>query len=308
MPLVKTLPVMSDSHGKSDEIRHAQLPGLVESQSPLIDRGEDALYSPGSIHDYEEVNKPQLTAFHGFALVVGGQIGSGIFASPSAIDNSVPSPGAALVIWALAGLLAWTGAASLTELATAIPLNGGLQEYLRYVYGDTIAFLQSWIWIAAVKTTSMAIISLVFSEYCIRAIAPEHSHSDELQKVLALVALICMGFMNCISVKTSSRFKGYFVYVKLCAVGFVILLGLYVFTATLAKHDSGAHEDWRTKNWFATRSTKTKDGIIDWNDVGTWDMLGYYMASIYAGLWAYAGWDGVSSNGFFFQRYLLLVP
>ena len=285
---------MGDCHGEEDESHHASFHNLLNSQSPLLDPREDSIYSTGSVHVYDEDNKPQLTAFHGFALVIGGQIGSGIFASPSAIDNTVPSPGAALIVWALAGLLAWTGAASLTELATAIPLNGGLQEYLRYVYGDTIAFLQSWIWIAAVKTTSMAIISLVFSEYTIRAVGPEHLDLDWLQKFLALLALISMGFMNCISVKTSSRFKGYFVYVKLCAVGLVMLLGLYVAVATLANPRSRPHQDWRTKSWFATRSTKTKDGIIDWKDVSTWDMLGYYMASIYAGLWSYAGWDGVS--------------
>ena len=287
---------MDVPQAEDDDTQHTQLHGIADSPFPSVDHGEEALYPPRSAHDDERFSKPQLTAFHGFALVVGGQVGSGIFASPSAIDNNVPSPGAALVIWGLAGLLAWTGAASLTELATAIPLNGGLQEYLRYVYGDTVAFLQSWIWIAAVKTTSMAIISLVFSEYCIRAVAPGYFDSDVLQKCLALTALSCMGFLNCVSVKTSSRFKGYFVYVKLCAVGFVILLGLYIIVITLANPKSEESQDWRTNNWFAIRNTKTKDGIIYWKNVGTWDILGYYMASIYAGLWAYAGWDGVCSD------------
>lgn len=37
------------------------------------------------------------------------------------------SVGASLVVWVVAGLLAWTGASSFAELGTAIPLNGGPQ-------------------------------------------------------------------------------------------------------------------------------------------------------------------------------------
>ena len=62
----------------------------------------------------------------------------------------------ALIVWTLSGLTAWAGAASFAELGAAIPINGGMQEYLKYVYGDYVASLASWIWILAVKPSSMA--------------------------------------------------------------------------------------------------------------------------------------------------------
>jgi solute carrier family 7 (L-type amino acid transporter), member 9/15 len=59
-----------------------------------------------------------------FAIVISIVIGSGIFTSPGSIDTNVPSPGAALVIWLVGGLLAWTGASTMAELGTAIPGEG----------------------------------------------------------------------------------------------------------------------------------------------------------------------------------------
>jgi hypothetical protein len=47
---------------------------------------------------------------HGMALVVGMQVGSGIFSSPGVVVAEVGSPGASLLVWVLSGLLAWTGA------------------------------------------------------------------------------------------------------------------------------------------------------------------------------------------------------
>ena len=70
-----------------------------------------------------------LGAIEAFAIVISIVIGSGIFTSPGSIDANVPSPGAALVIWLVGGVLAWTGASTLAELGTAIPGEGLLRQY-----------------------------------------------------------------------------------------------------------------------------------------------------------------------------------
>lgn len=59
-----------------------------------------------------------------FAILISIVIGSGIFTSPGSIDTNVPSPGAALVVWLVGGILAWTGATTMAELGTAIPGEG----------------------------------------------------------------------------------------------------------------------------------------------------------------------------------------
>lgn len=65
-----------------------------------------------------------LGAKEAFAIVISIVIGSGIFTSPGSIDTNVPSPGIALVIWLVGGVLAWTGASTMAELGTAIPGEG----------------------------------------------------------------------------------------------------------------------------------------------------------------------------------------
>lgn len=82
-----------------------------------------------------EPKKP-LTLLNGLALVIALQIGSGIFTLPTQVSQSVPSPGAGLLVWLLAGLLVWTGAASFIELGCRAPSNGGIQEYVRVAYGS----------------------------------------------------------------------------------------------------------------------------------------------------------------------------
>lgn len=81
--------------------------------------------------------KKPLTLLNGLALVIALQIGSGIFTLPTQVSQSVPSPGAGLLVWLLAGLLVWTGAASFIELGCRAPSNGGIQEYVRVAYGSS---------------------------------------------------------------------------------------------------------------------------------------------------------------------------
>lgn len=65
-----------------------------------------------------------LGAVEAFAIVISIVIGSGVFTSPGSIDTNVPSPGIALVVWLVGGILAWTGASTMAELGTAIPGEG----------------------------------------------------------------------------------------------------------------------------------------------------------------------------------------
>lgn len=69
-----------------------------------------------------------LGAIEAFAIIISIVIGSGVFTSPGSIDANVPSPGVALVIWLVGGILAWTGASTLAELGTAIPGEGLLRQ------------------------------------------------------------------------------------------------------------------------------------------------------------------------------------
>jgi L-type amino acid transporter 9 len=239
----------------------------------------------------------QLTTRHAFAVLVTLQIGSGIFASPAQVDSNVPSPGAALLVWAVGGLLSWAGAASFAELGAALPLNGGMQEYLRHVYGDTAAFLMAWVYIMAVKPSSMAIQSIVIAE-SIGSISADASPRGELpHKFIAVAAFVLMVLLNSINTRFTLRLSESFTVFKISTVALIVLGGLVAVIAHLANPSTSlsGSSDWYSKNWFETRPTVSDGHTINWTSMGAWDRYGHYCAAIYGGLWAYDGWDNVSS-------------
>jgi L-type amino acid transporter 9 len=66
-----------------------------------------------------------------------------------------------------------------------------------------------------------------------------------------------------------------------------------IYAASHGRRDPGG-KDWHEMGWFDKRISVNPDGsIFDWHKVGSWETFGRICTAIYAGLWAYAGWDKV---------------
>ncbi|KAF2434606.1 amino acid transporter [Tothia fuscella] len=236
----------------------------------------------------------QLNAYNGFALLISVIIGSGVFASPGQVDTNVPSPGAALLIWLLGGILAWSGGNVLASLGTAFPGEGGIQQYLKYIYGDLAGFLAAWAWVTCVMPTTLAILSIVFVESIYSAIHPVgHDGTLGIQyKLVSVLVLVVMACVNATGTKNSTRLSNAFVLIKLGSIGLVVLAGIVVViihASDHSKHVGGG--DWHRKGWFTPRPSIGKNTRIDWRDIGSWEALGYISTAVYASLWGYASWD-----------------
>ena len=225
-----------------------------------------------------EKNKT-LTYLNGLSLVVGLIIGSGIFSSPSQVNSHAGSPGASLIVWTISGLLAWTGAASYAELGGAIPLNGGAQIYLSKIFGELAGFLFTWSAILVLKPGSAAIIAIIFGEYIVRAAigAEVEDVNPWINKAPALGALLLITFINCISTRVAARIGDLFLFFKFIALLAVTVVGIVV-AATGFSYSQPANVDWKTTNWFEGTST----------DISNWAV------ALYAGLWAFDGWDNTN--------------
>ncbi|KAJ0329206.1 hypothetical protein COL5a_004442 [Colletotrichum fioriniae] len=245
-----------------------------------------------------------LGAVEAFAIVISIVIGSGVFTSPGSIDTNVPSPGAALVVWLVGGALAWTGASTMAELGTAIPGEGefnslpslcGVQPFLQHIYGDVFGFLAAWTWIVAVMPATLAILSIVFIESIYSAGGVTDQAGALSHKLFSILILVVMNGANSISTKASTRLNNLFVVTKFTSIFAVVLAGIVVVILQVSDHDRDVGgRDWFNKPWFGNRKTSLPGGgELDWNKVGTWDMLGYYSAALYGALWAYSGWDKV---------------
>ncbi|KAJ5166478.1 uncharacterized protein N7482_005259 [Penicillium canariense] len=220
-----------------------------------------------------------LTYLNGLSLIVGLIIGSGIFSSPSQVNANAGSPGAALIVWAVAGLLAWTGAASYAELGGAIPLNGGAQVYLSKIFGELSGFLFTWCAVLVLKPGSAAIISIIFGEYVVRAfVGADVEHINPwINKGVALGGLFAVTLFNCISTKIATRIGDLFLVFKFVALLGVTITGIVVAVTGLSSKGT-ASQEWKTHGWFEGTNTEISD----------------FAVALYAGLWAFDGWDNTN--------------
>jgi L-type amino acid transporter 9 len=246
-------------------------------------------------HNESQQSSKLLTTRSAFAVIVSIQIGSGICASPAQVDSNVPSPAAALIVWVVGGILSWAGAASFAELGAALPLNGGMQEYLRHVYGDTMAFLMSWIYIVGVKPSSMAIQSIVIAE-SIGYVSSTDPLAASTLKAIAVLAFVAMVLLNSINTKITIKLSESFTAVKIITVVLIVIGGFIAVIAHLVDPNSSlsGSRDWYTKDWFQSRQSISEGHPVDWTSISEWERFGHYSAAIYASLWAYDGWDNVS--------------
>ncbi|KAI1495900.1 amino acid/polyamine transporter I [Biscogniauxia marginata] len=235
-----------------------------------------------------------LGAAEAFAIVISIVIGSGIFTSPGSIDTNVPSPGMALIVWLIGGVLAWTGASTMTELGVAIPGEGGVQPYLKYIFGDVFGFLAAWTWIVAVMPATLAILSIVFIESIYSAAGVTDQSARIEHKLLSVLVLVVINVANSISTKASTRLNNFFVATKFITIAAVVVAGIVVIIIQASnpdREDIGGR-DWFTKPWFGNRPSVDIDGSkTDWDQLSEWELLGHYSTALYGALWAYSGWD-----------------
>lgn len=276
--LIASIPRTSTSLDQSDP-RNASVTESLLIQSPPSSRSLSPAPLPRS-----------LTWLSGLAIVLGLQIGSGIFSTPSAVIHLAGSPIVAISIWLLAGLLAWTGAASFIELGTKLPLNGGMQEYLRHCYSDTYGFIAAWSLVLLVKPCSIAMISLIFAEYLYRAFDSAREPSLWVLKGLALLAIASITFLNCLGVRVSTGTAKFFLVTKLAGLGSIIIIGL----------THGIHclsSQGRPVSGQAAESTCFPTSLNDLSEQpgkSFWQYTGTFTDATITALWAYSGWESVS--------------
>ena len=224
-----------------------------------------------------------MTFTNGVALVLGLQIGSGIFSAPSQVSNHVASPGIAVSVWLLAGVLVWTGAASFIELGLAIPKNGGVQEYLRICYSEFFGFLFSWVWMAIGKPCGIALTAIIFAENLSMAIAFSDEKSLWQIKAVAIAGLFLITLINCSGRVAGARAANAFLLFKLLAISSIAITGI---TAGIVRSRQKPHPSG--SEWFG------KDPNLIRQAMPVWAKVGEYITAIYGALFCYGGWETVS--------------
>ncbi|XP_013098650.1 b(0,+)-type amino acid transporter 1 isoform X1 [Stomoxys calcitrans] len=207
--------------------------------------------------------------FSGVALIVGTMIGSGIFVSPSGLLARTGSVGVSFIIWLACGVLSLMGALAYAELGTMNTSSGAEWAYFMDAYGPAPAFLFSWVSTLVLKPSQMAIICLSFAQYAVEAFVSECDPPMSVVKMVALVAIVMILFVNCYSVNLGMAVQNVFTAAKLVAVLIVICGGAWKLIQGNTQHLANAFN-------------------------GPTPNVGAVATAFYTGLWAYDGWNNLN--------------
>ncbi|XP_071495322.1 cystine/glutamate transporter-like [Diadema antillarum] len=210
-----------------------------------------------------------LTSCIGF--VIGIVIGTGIFISPKGVLLGVNgSVGWALVIWTLCGLISIAGALCYVELITCYTKSGGEFTFLLDAFGPVMAFLRMWTLMFLIGPSSNAVQALTIANY---VIVPFFSCTEVPQTSVVLIAmcvLLLIFFINCMSVVWTARLQVFFTIAKVLGLVILIITGLVFLCRGYTEN---------LENAFANANINPR-GLP---------------SAVYSGIFAYSGWDYISS-------------
>lgn len=105
-------------------------------------------------------------------------------------------------------------------------------------------------------------------------------------KITAVVMFLVVATLNMVSTKLTTRIGDAMMFLKVLVLAGITITGIVV--AATGKNAIGTegNREWRETNWFAVRMKEDGKELV----MGG---FGEYAIALYAGLWAFDGWDNV---------------
>ncbi|ORY02159.1 amino acid transporter [Basidiobolus meristosporus CBS 931.73] len=154
--------------------------------------------------------------------IVGTIVGSGIFSLPALVFSHVGSPGMAIILWILGGVVSFAGTLGYNEFGCMFPINGGEKEYLEQSFKKSkklFSFLFCMSLIIFIRSSFCAAISTNIGNY---------DHFDWLARAIAAAALILITVTQMVSTKWTIRIQDGLSVFKILLLGLVVVTGFVV--------------------------------------------------------------------------------
>ena len=146
-----------------------------------------------ALYEYKPKLKRQVGLLGCVSLIVGTMIGSGIFASTSAVFVNSGSTGMALIVWSGSGVLVAMISLCYVELGTMIPLSGGEYSYYLEAFGELVAFIFSYASTLFLRPTSLAAILLASGNYMVEPFFVYGCNPEEKNLISKILAAFFLG-------------------------------------------------------------------------------------------------------------------
>jgi APA family basic amino acid/polyamine antiporter len=157
------------------------------------------------------------------SIIIGIVIGAGIYETAPFILNCVSSPGQAMLVWALGGVLSVIGALCYAELATTYPRVGGDYFFLYRAFGPWAGFVFSWSQLAVIMSGSIGLMAFVFADYAVRLFGLGAGASPWL----AAGAVVVISLANLAGVQTGRRTQNVLTALKAVGLTAIVLAGFF---------------------------------------------------------------------------------
>jgi APA family basic amino acid/polyamine antiporter len=217
---------------------------------------------------------------------VANVIGTGVFLKARVMTCNVGTPGKALTVWLVAGLLSLAGALTYAELLAMMPRAAGEYGIMRDAYGRRSGFIYGWTQFAIARSASAAALAVGFAIFLNALLkgalnqtfftVPYLNVPFGRLQLVALGAIALTVLINCAAVTFSGGVATFLTSIKvllLIAVG----LGAFFYSGGDWSHLSQANVGG------------TCEGVA----ITTGGLAGFAAAMLGA-LWAYDGWNNIT--------------
>ncbi len=220
------------------------------------------------------------------AVNVANIIGTGVFLKARVMTCNVGTPGKALTVWLVAGLLSLAGALTYAELLAMFPRAAGEYGIMRDAYGRPWGFIYGWTQFAIARSASAAALAVGFAIFLNALLkgalnqnfftVPYLNVPFGRLQLVALAAVALTVLINCAAVTFSGGVATFLTSIK---VLLLIAVGLGAFFY------SGG--DW------SHLSQANVGGACEGVAITTGGLAGFAAAMLGA-LWAYDGWNNIT--------------
>ncbi len=223
------------------------------------------------------------------AVNVANVIGTGVFLKARVMTCNVGTPGIALSVWLVAGLLSLAGALTYAELLAMFPRAAGEYGIMRDAYGRPWGFIYGWTQFAIARSASAAALAVGFAIFLNQLLGGSLNHiyfTLHLPRgydvpfkgiqLIALTAITVTVLINCAAVSFSGNFATVLTSIKvLLLIG--VGLGAFFYSGGNWSHLSQANAG----------------GACEGVAITTGGLAGFAAAMLGA-LWAYDGWNNIT--------------
>ncbi|CAG8636963.1 4722_t:CDS:2 [Ambispora gerdemannii] len=202
-----------------------------------------------------------LGTFAGIGNNCNNMIGAGIFASPGLVLNEIQSPGIALILWTVGGIVTLFGSLSYVELGSSKPDGGGETVYLEQAYPHPKAlfsYMFSFAMIVVIQPAYMSAIANVFAQYFLYLVKAkgrcdiDYLHPKEYiadwkfwqLRLCSLAAVVIITTYHILSNKWANHINQTFTIIKMATLLTISIIGL----ATIPQLINDENTNW--KNMF----------------------------------------------------------